>query len=603
MQSTSRIKRLPLHEAHKIAAGEVIERPTSIVKELIENSIDAGATTIDLHMQNAGLDKIRIIDNGSGMSLEDARICTEQYATSKISSIDELQSLHTFGFRGEALASIATVSKFTLITKDQAMSQGVRITMYNNEQHEECVAAAQGTEICVQDLFYNVPARRKFLKTVETEWRHTLTLLHAFCLSHPEIHFTVTHNGTTVLSCPPTTCIARIAQLWNADTAQRMLACTYAHQEKNFTLQAILSDYQVNRFDRSSIFFFVNRRWIKNQNLSKALLKGYMNVLPPGRYPIVALFIDIDAAQLDINIHPRKEEVLFLHAHALETSIAKIVRETLEKCLSQRLQSSQTSYHPIAPLPQPFAAEPIQAAWPRALDTAVSAAVSHSIHTPFASSPITAPITFALEQQTCIQPQDLINDQIFDIIGCYKNTYILIQKDDGLLIVDQHAAHERILYEKFDSYFDELLPNALALPITITVTQAELELLMQHTDLLAKNGIIVETFGVNQLLITATPVCLKNIAYHELLPMIVQWIMEEQHISREELHAIIAKKVHSMMACKAAVKAGDVLTQEQMHELLKNLQTTPKRFSSPHGRPTCWLINHTEIEKKFKRRL
>ena len=602
MQSTSRIKRLPLHEAHKIAAGEVIERPTSIIKELIENSIDAGATTINLHIQNAGLDKIRIIDNGSGMSLEDARICTEQYATSKISSIDELQSLHTFGFRGEALASIATVSKFTLITKDQAMSQGVRITIHHNEQHEESVAAPQGTEICVQDLFYNVPARRKFLKTVETEWRHTLTLLHAFCLSHPEIHFTVTHNENTVLSCPPTTRIARIAQLWNADTAQRMLACTYAHQEKNFTLQAILSDYQINRFDRSSIFFFVNRRWIKNQNLSKALLKGYMNVLPPGRYPIAALFIDIDAAQLDINIHPRKEEVLFLHAHTLETSIAKMVRETLEKCLSERLQPSQISYNTRAPLPQPFATEFAHSIGQHTTDNALAAPVSSLVHTPSTSTPVIAPITFALEQQTYIKPQDLIHDPVFDIIGCYKNTYILIQKDDGLLLVDQHAAHERILYEKFASHFDILLPNALAIPITININQAELALLMQHTDLLEKNGIIIEPFGVNQLLITATPVCLKNIAYHDLLPMIAQWIMEEQHISREELHAIVAKKVHSMMACKAAVKAGDVLTTEQMHELLKNLQTAPNRFSCPHGRPTCWLINHTEIEKKFKRR-
>lgn len=601
-----RIKRLSLHEAQKIAAGEVVERPASVIKELLENALDAGATTIELSIHDAGKTKIRIIDNGCGMVPEDARLCTQQYTTSKITSVDQLPQLTTFGFRGEALASIAAVSRCTITTKDAHSREGIRIRCVAGEQHEEVVAASQGTDIVIEELFYNVPARRKFLKKAETEWRQIMTLLHAFCLNHPEVHFKITHDDALVLSCPATTKIQRIAQLWDSALADSMLPLVRAHTTKNIAIQGFVSHHQVSTFDRSSIFLFVNNRWIKNQSLSRALLKGYMNVLPPGRYPRAALFIEVDPETVDINIHPRKEEVLLLHAHTVEQLIHDAVRDALEKHLSKQLNQPVSITRPYETTQPtivqdrlahaPFLAEESFGSYHHRATVAPSADVVQR----FDGDTRTHMPPTNVQQLPVVEVQAL--PQEFTIVGCYKKTYILVEKDDGLCMIDQHAAHERILYEQFTTRFNALEPNTLLFPVTVTITADELAIVAPHSDLLARHGIIAEPFGSNQLIVTATPVCLVQAPIGEIIRTFVGWILEDRLLGRQELQAITTKKMHAMMACKAAVKAGDQLSMEHMAQLLRDLHTTPNNFTCPHGRPTCWLVHHSEIEKKFKRR-
>ncbi len=324
-----RIHQLPPHEAQKIAAGEVVERPANALKELLENALDAGATQISVYIEDAGKQLIRIVDNGCGMSPEDAQLCYKLHTTSKVTSIDDLEKIQTFGFRGEALASISAVSKVTLITKEQEAQQGIKHALeQGNITKETTVPCTTGTDIQVHDLFYNIPARKKFLKKRETEWRHIIQLFQAFCLDYHVIHFKLFSEGKQVHNCPPAQNLTdRLTQLWGHSSAQHMIPVEKQHKQQSVTVTGAVSNHHYVRYDRNHLFFFVNKRWVKNHTLARALLKGYLNVLPPARYPAACIHIEIDPALVDINIHPRKEEVQFLHPRIVETLIQQAVRE------------------------------------------------------------------------------------------------------------------------------------------------------------------------------------------------------------------------------------------------------------------------------------
>jgi DNA mismatch repair protein MutL len=619
-KSSSRIQLLPAHEAQKIAAGEVVERPASVVKELIENSLDAGATTLDIRLKNAGKDHIRIIDNGCGMSAEDARLCTLQYATSKIRSVEELHTLATFGFRGEALASIAAIAHLTLITKDENSPEGLRINYKDNQQLESLVAAPLGTDITVDNLFYNVPARKKFLKKSETEWRQITTLVHAIALNHPEVHISVTHDGSQAITCPPSSSrINRMAHLWGTEHAEHMLTFSRNNATKSIAIRGIISNHQFNKFDRGYIFLFVNNRWIKNPSLSKALLKGYMNVLPQGRYPAACIHIDLDPGTVDINVHPRKEEVQFLHPVVIEQMIQAGVQETLEMHLSSQLrrtvsfsETSQSTSRPSFGQPATVISQPLHKRFISLFNDPFPLSEPQEfpsyINQPLMPQSPTTMFADVSVENTALSPefslaQSSEQEVSFDIIGYYQKTYILLERSDGLFIIDQHAAHERVLYEQFRSRFTAPVSTTLLFPVAISVTADELSVLLQHPELLASNGIMAEQSGSKQITITATPVCLKDQSLEDIVRNLAAWLLQEKEPSREELHTLINKKLHAQMACKAAVKAGDILTMDQIKQLLKDLYATPHRFTCPHGRPTGWLLSQYEIEKKFKRKI
>jgi DNA mismatch repair protein MutL len=608
----ARIKQLSPHEAQKIAAGEVVERPANVVKELVENALDASATHISIYIEDAGKKLIRIVDNGCGMGQEDAHLCFKHHATSKITTVEQLSNLQTFGFRGEALSSIAAVSKITLITKETVAPLGIQLNLENLQAtNEQTITCNTGTDIQIADLFYNVPARKKFLKTNDTEWRQIQLLFQAFCLDYKHIHFALYHQNSLVYNCPPVNDLAhRISQLYDHTIASQLIPIT--SETNGIHIEGVISAHTYGRYDRSAIFFLVNKRWVKNHSLSKALLKGYANVLPPDKYPLACLHINLDPAQVDINIHPRKEEVQFLHPRIVEQAIQGAVKTGLENHLSAQLQkkvhfapqpswqsqSVPRAFTPeIAPLhaPQQFTPTPFVGQMQKSAPALVETATNSNF----------LPSSAALNQAQSLDAAPSITQDFFDIhiVGQLHKTYILIEEKDGLFIVDQHAAHERILYEQFATRFEEVATIALLFPPIITLSEHEMGLLMSHEQIFARNHITIEQLGTNQVIVHAIPVHLKEINMDELVHQTIGWIEENQKCDPELFYKKVNEKLHAQMACKAAVKAGDTLTQTQMHQLIMDLQRVNNRFTCPHGRPTGWNISLYEIEKKFKRKL
>lgn len=605
----ARIKQLSPQEAQKIAAGEVVERPANVVKELVENSLDAGSTRIDIYIEDAGKKLIRVVDNGSGMSSEDAYLCFKHHATSKITHVDQLYNLATFGFRGEALSSIAAVSNITLTTKEIDSPVGIQFNLEQLQaRNEQSITCNHGTDIAIADLFYNVPARKKFLKSNDTEWRQIQLLFQAFCLDYKSIHFSLYHNNSLVYNCPPAADLStRISQLYDHTIAAQLIPIHYEYN--GIQLEGVISSHTYGRYDRSALFFLVNKRWVKNHILGKALLKGYANVLPPDKYPLACLHITLDHAQVDINIHPRKEEVQFLHPRIVEQTIQTAVKEGLEKHLSAQLKKAVT----LQPAPKnnvPFNAIPAQ--MPARF---VPLPPPPNISSPEFTREYTAPEIKMTAPFVAPQP---VAEQIsftqsapgmaptlteFHIIGQLHKTYILIEEKEGLFIVDQHAAHERILYEQFASRFEQVPTIPLLFPTVITITDRELAMLERHHTLFKDNHLIIEQIGSQQIMVQAVPVHLKEINLEELIRQALGWIEEHEQLEERLLYQKVNEKLHAQMACKAAVKAGDILTQTQMQKLLTDLQTVANRFTCPHGRPTGWNISLYEIEKKFKRKV
>ncbi|HRN78254.1 MAG TPA: DNA mismatch repair endonuclease MutL [Candidatus Dependentiae bacterium] len=604
-----KIKQLPPHEAQKIAAGQVVERPANIVKELVENSIDAGATAITIYIEDGGKKLIRIVDNGCGMDTADAQLCFVKHATSKISSMDELSSIATFGFRGEALASIAAVAKIILITKEHDAHAAIQLTVHDGIVHNiETTSAPTGTDITIHDLFYNVPARQKFLKQRETEWRHILQLFQACCLDYPQVHFTLFSEQKKVLNCPPVAELKqRFAQLWDQANVQHILNIQAENKAKGIKISGIISDHQTFRYDRNNIFFFVNNRWVKDFKLSNALIKGYMNVAPTGRYPNACISITVDPTLVDVNMHPRKEEVKFMHPQIIEQLIQSTVKTALEQHLSASIKRT-VQFAPAIPAPSAPYTPPSYT--PFNFDTFTEPAnwkpqhqviSAHQSSAASISEPLAQLSTHSQLEQNITLPDT--SAEHYEIIGQLHKTYILIQHEEGLFVVDQHAAHERILYEQFATRFEDIATVNLLFPEHITLSADDMRSIEPHLCILQNNGISVEPFGHNQLKIHATPVHIKNISMHELIKQVISWINESQNLDNEAFTKTLHEKIRAQMACKAAVKAGDVLTQEQMTQLLDDLQKTNNRLTCPHGRPTGWLLSLYDIEKKFKRKL
>jgi len=619
-----KIKLLEKDEILKIAAGQVVDRPANIVKELVENSIDAQANCISVYIQNGGKELIRIVDNGCGMSRQDAKMSFKKHATSKICRLDDLNKIQTFGFRGEALASISAVSKVTLLTKDQASKHGIQLEVENgNILSESDIPFTTGTDIKATQLFYNVPARQKFLKKKETENRHITQLFHSFCLDYLDIHFKLYIDSRQTLNCPPTTDImARCSQIWGHKFAENMLPIEREKQEAGIKINGAVSNHHYFRYDRSNIFFFVNNRWIRNNQLSKSLLNGYTNVLPPSKYPCACIFVQVDPNAVDINIHPRKEEVKFLHPRIIGTLLQSSVKRALEDNLSAQLNkevtikpdsgpqysrpisSPQKSFRPfnfdsfLRKNPDPLIHQEKEsppmpsAAIQTTLQSHIPAQTTHS--TPETSSA-------KIETQATMAPET--THEKYAIIGHFKKTYILIEKSNGIFFIDQHAAHERILYELFSKRFEEVATIKLLFPQIFSITEEEMHLLEDNLDIFRKNSIAIEPFGQNQLIVKSTPIHLKEVNIQELVQEVCSWIKEYQQLDPDQFFKKINEKIHAQMACKAAIKAGDSLTLEQMNQLLHDLEKIDNRLTCPHGRPTGWLLALEDIEKKFKRRL
>lgn len=628
-----KIKQLSEHEAQKIAAGEVVERPAHIVKELVENAIDAGATRINIYVEDGGKQLIRIVDNGYGMDSIDAQKCFDRHATSKITRVDELEAINTFGFRGEALASIASVSKITLLTKEENTLEGTHVLVEANTIKTVApIACTTGTDISIQELFFNIPARKKFLKTTQTEWRAIQLLFNAFCFAYPHIHFTLFSEGKQVFNNPTMPDLKnRALQIFEPVAHKRLLAISNVG---DISFQGIISDHQHYRYDRTDIYFFVNKRWIKNQHVTSAFIKAYAQVIPHGRYPIAAIDITVPSPEVDINIHPRKEEVKFLHPRRVEQAIQQAAKVALEKNITKNISGptfSEISHN--SAYFNPFDFDPslkkksefvsfdklrtngnedtidekegkIEYGYNQSNPFVLSSSKETNTNIlSLKNSNSLASAHQSLAESDEVLTKSEMKNGVTKVIGQYHNTYLLIEKEDGLFLVDQHAAHERILYEFFSQRFHDIATVQLLFPQIITLNTQDMDIIIPHLDILIHHGIFIEQCASDQLMVQSLPVHLKNESITDIIKETISWIIEYQTLDQDSFKKTINHKLQAQMACKAAVKAGDVLTQEKMEQLLSDLEKTSNRFSCPHGRPTGWLLSLAEIEKKFRRRL
>jgi len=614
----SNIHILPPHEAQKIAAGEVVERPANIVKELLENSIDAGASHITVLIEKAGKTVIKLTDNGSGMSPEDARLCFERHATSKITRVEELDTVTSFGFRGEALASIAAISKITLITKqtsDDSSSLGTCLTYYDGTLHtEKAVACPVGTTIEIRDLFYNVPARKKFLKQDDTEWNQIQTVLYALCMAHLSLSCKVYHNGKLVLHAPSATTLTnRLTQLWGHNVSTNLTPLIQHDAQSTYTFSGCISQPQFWRYGRTHLFFFVNNRLVKNQDLGKAVLKGYRNVLPPGRFPAACIFLTTHGTKVDVNIHPRKEEVRFTHPGRVSTQLAACITATLEAYVTTQLTPAQAPFVPTTPeQPLPLQGEVSLASLPPELyQQPRQKLAEHSssqsptpLHEAMAPSPtIPTPIATAPEPKDIPTKQHtFVTQQTPRFIGQLFATYLIIQQDEQCVIIDQHAAHERILYHQFAHTFSDKAGTRLLFPEVISLSPSSLSHLLTQKQFFASQGIELEQAGPEQIAIISTPPKIQKESLKEFVYEMCSFIEEHQTLDTETFSKKLNEHMHSHMACKAAVKAGDILDDVQAKAIIEQLLQTPNRFICVHGRPTMWPIRREDLEKKFRRR-
>lgn len=624
-------------EINKIAAGEVVERPVSIVKELFENAIDAGSTRIDVYVNDGGKSLVRIVDNGCGMSPDDAQMACVQHATSKINTIDDLTSIASYGFRGEALASIASVSTFQLITKERESQTGIKLVLHNGAvQTSETVACPQGTDIAITNLFDNVPARKKFLKATETEFNQIQALVQAYACAHECIHLRLFHNDRLVHNCPPVDALkSRIAQVWDEQCVHHLLDVAHENAGIKLTISGFITNHTYGRYNTGRILLFVNKRWIKNAALTRAIVRGYANVYQPGKYPAAVLFIETDPALIDVNIHPRKEEVQFVHSGSIERAAQNIVKERLEAVVRQQLQNStQATVNSISytarqevgffktpsyftqELPEPYAQKTstetknfaqgslTQEITGSNLLRNVMSSNKPTIKFPEATSGETevsgegvspTKSNEAARQRLTEMGSERNTQDIPHIIGQHDNTYILIAHPEGIVFVDQHAAHERIIYEQLTQSAQNTTSITLLFPHTVTITPSEVLLLEKNQDTLKTYGIITEMIGPERLAISASPIVLKSSNLTEVIKKILA-DLEQNNESADPHHTIRAR-----MACAGATKAGDQLTIEKMREIITQLRICVNNTTCPHGRPTTWLLPTKELEKKFKR--
>lgn len=650
----SKIKLLPPHEAQKIAAGEVVERPANVVKELVENALDAGATQVSLHIKKAGKELIRIVDNGCGMSTEDAKLSFKLHATSKISAISDLQTINSFGFRGEALSSISSVSHVTLKTKQEQDELGTTLSYSHNEVLDEKESALpNGTDISIADLFYNIPARKKFLKRDETEWNQIQAIFHAFCLSHLDVHFKLFNNEKLVLNAPPIKTVKdRVSQIWGYNVSQNLipLSDNQASISRHtwFSFSGIISHHNFWRYGRTHMFFFVNNRWVKNPELSKALMKGYLNVLPPQKFPAGFVFLTVDNDHIDFNVHPKKEEVRFIKPRAIQDALTFLVKDSLQQNLdrsigavSQQADRSYGSIHPSSPFDS--AQDSSGTHHERVANNASEANLkTQTFEKTFDASKITQKQTLPRlpeffnpkekniktvhgesnsvlsrpkvvskgrtnEKQKAVQEtfqeKTVTPEPTGKIIGQLYNTYILIEQENAFVMIDQHAAHERIIYEKNLKNFEKKDGVHMLFPQIIKLSsEDELALVLKEKEFFFNQGFEIEAFGDQELAVKTSPPKIKGQDIQEIILQAIAFIQEHESLEEEMFRKKLNEHVHSHMACKSAIKAGDKLDHDAMLQLIKDLQSVENRLICVHGRPTTWSIPKVEVEKKFRRR-
>lgn len=639
MTVSAEVKLLDQNTANQIAAGEVVEKPASVVKELVENALDAGAGKIDVTIFEGGTQYIRVADDGSGMTEANAKLAVLRHATSKIRAAEDLMSLHTLGFRGEALPSIASVSNFQLLTRpaDEEFATSIRI---DGGEQTECqqTGGQAGTTVIVENLFFNVPARRKFLRTNATEGRYINELLTRLALSRPDVRFKLVNNDKDVLSTPGNgSLFDAITALYGKKVSDELLKVDFSGTDVKIT--GYIGKPTLLKGTRQWQTFMVNGRIINNRMMSKAIDHAYQSQVPKSGFPFAVLMVEVDTHTIDVNVHPQKSEIKFSDDSVIYKAMYKALTDALTKPMSAKPQqaldllpdSELAVFKPVGqgiitdgmPLPkQQSVPKPVPVQQPKpAYADIFKTAPAHGPHPEPVQSevwkqveytytpPKTEPVYTINEVREEFKKQDEVSANVIGFtdtnnetesiwpIGQVDKTFIIAQSDDTLYLIDQHAAHERILYDKFVNAHNNIPAQTMLMPLYIDVTAHDTEIIEKHRDDFSRLGVDIEPAGEALLRVPSLPADIKADGAEDFIREITKMLSEMKNISPSDLR----QNMLHMMACKAAIKAGEVLNMRQMRQLIIDLCNTEHPFTCPHGRPCMIEISSAELYKMFKR--
>lgn len=561
--------------ASQIAAGEVVERPASVVKELMENALDAGATSISIRVEQSGRKLIELADDGAGILAGELPLAVARHATSKLNSAEDLFHIRSLGFRGEALASIGSVSRMTVISREHSTDIGARIAIEGGKIGSiDQVGVPIGTVVRVEDLFYNVPARLKFLKSDITERGQVNALVTRYALAYPQVRFELRMDGKPVLQTTGNGDRREIlAQLYGIDTARQLLEVSL---EEQIAITGFISPVALTRSNRREITFFVNGRWVQDPALISALMQAYHTLLMVGRYPLSVLFLQLEPEEVDVNVHPAKAEVRFRQPDKVFSTVQRAVKRAL------------MAYSPVPNLTTPywsaggFRQTSVDPAW------GMTAELQQ------------VPPAGAVDATVFPQPE-LPSGKVplLRLVGQVGAAYLVAEGPDGLYLIDQHAAHERVLFEKImRQHHHSVASQTLMEPVVVVLPPQSAQLLEKRLDVLEHFGFAVELFGPNAFRVRAVPALLSGLDPAAAVRVIVEDFEEDETPLANEIEAQIIARV-----CKrAAVKAGKVLTIEEQQALLQDLETCESPRTCPHGRPTMIHLSVDLLERQFGRR-
>ncbi len=611
--SQNRIFQLDDHIANLIAAGEVVERPASVVKELVENSIDAGADNITVYLEDGGKELIKVVDNGCGMTRDDAVTCLQRHATSKISSAEDLEAIATLGFRGEALPSIASVSYFNLTTKTEWTHEGTELIVEGGTITDlRMVGAPQGTTISVARIFFNTPARLKFLKSSQTELSHISDIIGQFAIAYPHISFKLIHNDRDVLTSPGTKQrINSIVQVLGKDTAKSLVPISYS--QGLVAVEGFIGNPTLTRNHRRDQVFFVNGRPVRSRTITHALDMAYRGLLQPARFPVAVVLINIAPELVDVNVHPTKAEVKFSSEHEIHSAVHRAANQALMAGAAAPTIGA-VDQPPVQILSnQPGNAYPTQQRLEipdeeslKQFSEALAQRRAQVINTEPGPDP------FVWGQGTGVPMEESpVTEANFDtartvaltgvrVIGQAKNMYIVAVCDDGILILDQHVAHERVIYDSLVKRSSDQSADiqGMLLPATISFSARESAILGQRLDDVRKIGYDLEEFGQNTYLLRGSPAGLKPEVAESVLKEIVTELLETS-IAK---HLVVRRdQVLITASCKMAVKAGEPMAMPEMSKLVEDLLKCENPFVCPHGRPIVVSLSNWELARKFHR--
>ncbi|MBW2544834.1 MAG: DNA mismatch repair endonuclease MutL [Deltaproteobacteria bacterium] len=590
--------------SNRIAAGEVIERPASIVKELVENSLDAGATDILVELEGGGKRSVKIVDNGRGIGRDDVALAFERHATSKIYTFEDINNIASFGFRGEAIASIASISRIEMLTRKKGSLSGTR-ALVKGGRIEEIIDAGcpVGTSVSVSDIFYSTPARMKFMKGDATEQTHCIDAMMRLALSNPGVKIRVVANGKTVLNVPKTKNLSdRIALVFGEDFERHTLEIE--GQRGETTLHGVISTPDRTRSNTKGQFYFINNRFIRDRLLNHSVITSYRRLIEPRRFPYVVLFVDMPASDVDINVHPAKMEVRFRNS----SDIYSLVTDTLSGALSG-MSAVRTGF------PEPSFGVSADAYRERVGDvlkryTVLSGAEKKTFSMNVSEEGTRkAPDSFGgregekelpnLFNERDV-PEDTVTFSSLKYLGQIADTYLVFSSTGALILVDQHAAHERVLFEKLKmSTGEETQIQGLLFPEVVNLQPGRFDLLMNNIDALKDVGLGVERYGENTILIKQIPAFLTGCNLEELISDIIEEIGDTGKTANIDE---TRDKILTTMACKGAVKANHSLTDSEIAALCEDLDSIPFAATCPHGRPTYAVIDIRDLERMFKRR-